>query len=639
MAGDARDPVIASPGLADWADRLDRLESVSEQLARDAQAALGEGYSVERELGRGGMGIVLLARDLALDRPVAVKVLRPDLVTRAEIRERFLREGRIAASFSHPHIVPVHAVIERPATLGYVMGYIDGETLTERVSREGPLLVSDAVRVLREVAWGLAYASGRGITHRDVKPDNILLERATGRSLLTDFGIARMEQEVGLTGVGELVGTPHYMSPEQSAGEAVDGRSDIYALGAVAWFCLTGRPPFDGPTTSQILMMHMTQPVPSLLERRADLPDTLVAIVERCLAKEPGERFDGGEALVAALEPVAESRRGVPVMLRMASHRMRIASSVLIAALTLGPMIAFRMSSRGAKVDGLVALAFSLAMGCGILTTMVQGMRALAMAGYRHDDVRLALRTVEAERNELVTALHTNAGVSPRLRARMRVTWALLLVGVLAVWAAGMRMRVLQGGTDVLRPVDTVALVVGAALLALGLVFLMTTPTRPSMARRALVSFWAGPGGRAVFSLFTRGVPRVAARLSPDSAGARRSAMTVFDALTPAAQRDLRDIPARILALESEADNINERVGQLRRTLAESRDRSAESSADASLEGTRKQLGQEVEAAIAEAKARRTVILNALELVRLELLRVQAGMGDREAVRRAAQGG
>jgi serine/threonine-protein kinase len=636
MAGPRTD--VTPESFRVWTEeRLDRLEALSEQLARDAQAALGPGYLVERELGRGGMGTVLLARDLALDRPVAVKVLRPELVAQSEIRERFVRESRIAASFSHPHIVPVHAVIERPETLGFVMGYIDGETVTSRVLRDGPMLVADAVRLLREVAWGLAYAAGRGITHRDVKPDNILLERATGRALLTDFGVARSEAEIGLTGVGQVVGTPHYMSPEQAAGEAVDGRSDIYALGAVAWFALTGSPPYDAKTAGQILSMHLTVPLPSLASRRADLPDALVAIVERCLAKEPGERFGGGDALVVALEPVAEARRGVPLVLRMASQRLRVASSFLVAALTVGPLVAYRLAARGADIDGAVVLAFSLAMALGIVSTMFHGFRTLAMSGFRHDDLRHALQTHEGEREELVRNLNAALELSIKLRSRVRATWVMLLLGLLGVGAATVRMRMMQGGTDALRTPGIVVLVLGSAMVALGLTFLMTTPTRPWLPRRALMSFWAGAGGRWVFNLFTRGVPRATTRLSPDSGGACRSAMTVFGMLTAAQKRELRDVPEQVRILEAEADAIDDRVRELRRTLAESRDRAADSSADEWLEGTRRQLRDDIEGALAAAKARRTTIANTLEQVRLELLRMQAGVGDSGAVRAAVR--
>ena len=155
------------------------------------QQALGGAYAIERELGRGGMGAVYLARDLSLDRLVAIKVLPPELAVRHELRERFLRESRTTAAFSHPHIVPVHAIVEQPQLLGYVMGYVEGESVAAWVARTGPLGARDVVRLLREVAWGLSYAHGRGIVHRDVKPDNILVERATGRALVTDFGIAR----------------------------------------------------------------------------------------------------------------------------------------------------------------------------------------------------------------------------------------------------------------------------------------------------------------------------------------------------------------------------------------------------------------------------------------------------------------
>ena len=191
------------------------------------------------------MGAVYLAHELALDRLVAIKVLPPELAVRHELRERFLRESRTTAAFSHPHIVPVHAIVEQPQLLGYVMGYVEGESVTAWVTRTGPLSARDAVRLLREVAWGLSYAHGRGIIHRDVKPDNILIERATGRALVTDFGIARSSAAAGLTAVGEVVGTPQFMSPEQAAGDTLDGRSDLYSLGVVAWYALTGKPPFE----------------------------------------------------------------------------------------------------------------------------------------------------------------------------------------------------------------------------------------------------------------------------------------------------------------------------------------------------------------------------------------------------------
>jgi serine/threonine-protein kinase len=200
------------------------------------QAALAGEYSLQRELGRGGMGIVYLARDVQLDRDVAIKVLPSHLARTEASRERFLREARTAAGLSHPHIVPIHRVGESAGFVYFVMSYVEGETLGERLRREGPLPAADATRVLREVAWALAYAHGRGIVHRDVKPDNILLEAGTGRALVTDFGIAHGGANAEIaTDRGKIMGTAHFMSPEQAAGEPIDGRSDLYSLGVVGY--------------------------------------------------------------------------------------------------------------------------------------------------------------------------------------------------------------------------------------------------------------------------------------------------------------------------------------------------------------------------------------------------------------------
>src|ERR1043166_8607431 len=225
----------------------------------DLRARLGDRYRIERELGRGGMGAVYLARDIKLDRPVALKVLPAGYAASPALRERFLRETRLAASFSHPNIVPVYAVEEADDLLAFVMSYVEGESLTERVKRAGPIGARDTVRLLQDVGYALAYAHGRGIVHRDIKPDNIMIERATGRAMVMDFGIARViaapeaAAVEGLTRIGEVVGTPEYMSPEQATGDRVDGRSDLYALGLTAWFALTGRPPITGDTTGKLL--------------------------------------------------------------------------------------------------------------------------------------------------------------------------------------------------------------------------------------------------------------------------------------------------------------------------------------------------------------------------------------------------
>ena len=280
------------------------------------QAALAGEYSLQRELGRGGMGIVYLARDVQLDRDVAIKVL-PSHLARAESRERFLREARTAAGLSHPHIVPIHRVGEAGGFVFFVMSYVEGETLGERLRTRGPLPPADAARVLREVAWALAYAHGRGIVHRDVKPDNILLEAGTGRALVTDFGIAHGAWARTAVGdSGKIMGTANFMSPEQAASEPVDGRSDIYALGVVGYLAVSGRLPFEAPNLPALLVRQATEVPASVVRAAPGLPAALGAAIDRCLARDPAARFPDGEALAAALAPAPDARPALPPTLR-----------------------------------------------------------------------------------------------------------------------------------------------------------------------------------------------------------------------------------------------------------------------------------------------------------------------------------
>src|SRR5712692_8890879 len=260
-----------------------------DRLFLDFQAAVAGRYSLERELGRGGMGVVYLAREVRLDRPVAIKLLPPSKASDPKLRERFLREARTAAKLSHPNIIPIHAVEEIDEFVFFAMAYIEGETLTERVRRRGPLAPSDASRVLRDVAWALAYAHGQGVIHRDVKPDNILLE-TSGRVLVADFGIASVVAGAGGLATGEVVGTPEFMSPEQALGEAVDARSDLYALGVVGFFAFSGTLPFEGEKATDVLAKQVTEPAPPLSAVAPLVPRRLAQAIDRCLAKEPADR-------------------------------------------------------------------------------------------------------------------------------------------------------------------------------------------------------------------------------------------------------------------------------------------------------------------------------------------------------------
>lgn len=279
--------------------------ALDQRLTGLPDALAGE-FELETELGRGGMGVVFRARDVRLDRQVALKVLPPDVAGDAETRGRFLREARTAGQLSHPHIVHIHRADERGAFAFFVMGLVDGENLAQRVRDRGPLAPAEAVRHLREVAWALAYAHARGVIHRDVKPENIMIERGSNRALVTDFGIARTERSASLTSEGHIVGTAHYMSPEQVQGTALDGRSDLYALGCVGFFLLSGRLPFEGEASSAVLVAHVTRPAPPLLGVAPNVPRALAAVIDRCLQKDPTQRFATGEDLAEALRRAIE---------------------------------------------------------------------------------------------------------------------------------------------------------------------------------------------------------------------------------------------------------------------------------------------------------------------------------------------
>ena len=282
-----------------------RMTSV-DPLFLSFQQALAGRYSIDHELGRGGMGVVYLAREVHLDRLVAIKLLPPDRAAQPSMREGFLREARLAARLSHPNIIPIHAVEDRGGFVFYVMAFVDGETLTRRVRTRGPLTSSDGARILREVSWALAYAHAQGLVHRDVKPDNILLEAGTGRALVADFGIAAALGQIGSEGVS---GTPEFMSPEQALGRQLDARSDLYGLGATAFFAFSGRFPFEGSTPTEVLAKQVTEPAPPLGSLGVAVPRRIAGLVDRCLSKDPEQRPASAQALAEQLGFALEQRR------------------------------------------------------------------------------------------------------------------------------------------------------------------------------------------------------------------------------------------------------------------------------------------------------------------------------------------
>jgi Tol biopolymer transport system component len=296
------------------------------------------------------MARVFLAEDLRHRRQVAIKVLRPEIAS-AVAHERFLREIQISAQLSHPHIVPLLESGEAEGMVYFVMPYIEGESLQARLAREGRLAVSDAARILRDVADAVAYAHSRGVVHRDIKPDNVIL---IGRhAVVTDFGVARALREATglqqLTGSGIAIGTPAYMAPEQASGLEVDHRTDIYALGALGYELLTGRTVFEGRSAQDVLAKHVTQKPEPVTAHRPDVPPALAELVMRCLAKRPDDRWDSADVLVGQLEVLATPSGGIAsTALRATLFATRTpARRVLTGTLGIGGIAAVVVLVRG----------------------------------------------------------------------------------------------------------------------------------------------------------------------------------------------------------------------------------------------------------------------------------------------------
>ncbi len=302
------------------------------------QEALGRDYRVERELGGGGMSRVFQAVEVELDRPVVIKVLPPEMAADVSV-ERFRREIQVAAGLQHPHIVPLHAAGRAGDLIYYTMPLVEGESLRARLDREGPMPVTTAVGILRDVADALAYAHRRGVVHRDIKPDNVLVSDA--HALVTDFGVAKAlgqsaEAGASLTTAGIAVGTPTYMAPEQAAGDTdVDHRADIYAVGVLAYELLTGQPPFAGRSVQQLLAARLTEAPTPVGTRRSDLPSGLERVVMQCLERDPNRRFQSADDLVRALTGLV-TPGALPVGPGVARLRRVRLSHVVLGVVALG---------------------------------------------------------------------------------------------------------------------------------------------------------------------------------------------------------------------------------------------------------------------------------------------------------------
>jgi eukaryotic-like serine/threonine-protein kinase len=397
---------LAAPALAETVPPAERGTDILERL----RTALSDRYVIERELGHGGMARVYLAEDKKHRRQVAIKVLRPDVAV-AIGTGRFLREIAIAARLSHPHILPLHDSGESAGFLYYVMPYVTGESLRDRLQREHKLPLDDALQIAREVADALAQAHSLGIVHRDIKPENILF--VAGHAVVSDFGIARaisLAEGDSVTGTGIVVGTPTYMSPEQATGsEHVEARSDVYSLGSVLYEMLAGEPPFSGTTAQAVLAAQVTATPKPITSLRRDTPPAVAEAIARALAKEPTTRYQAAEFrdAIAPLAATAAGRRG---------HPLRVALQYSLAAVAV------------------LGVAYGLTMQLGLPTWVISGSAVLLLGGL---PIMVATGLVE-RRRAIARAVGTNA---PTSGLREWLTWRRALAG------GGVAFAVLGVGT------------------------------------------------------------------------------------------------------------------------------------------------------------------------------------------------
>ena len=586
------------------------------------QEAVAGRYSLQRELGRGGMGVVYLAREVRLDRPVAIKLLPPELAAHEKLRERFMREARTAARLSHPYIVPIHAVDEVGGFVFYVMAYVDGETLAQRVVSRGPLPPAEATRVLREVAWALAYAHSQGVVHRDVKPANILLERGTQRAMVTDFGIARLSHGSGETGVGELLGTPEYMSPEQASGETVDARSDLYSLGIVGYYAVSGALPFTGPTAQSVMAKQVTQPASAVATVARAAPRGLAEAIDRCLQKDPSLRFQNGEAIAEALAPSLEKRADVPVPIRAFLDRRRMVVALIAPTMMvpMTPIVFQRIAKFGVDSAWTGALGL-LALGILAIPPLVVAMRMrpLLRLGYGPQDVAAGLRVMfDREREEFLYEY------GPKLSRREKLFGRVAVLS-LSVAATSAMAMILGGSQPWMPPAVLLGTYFGILTSALS--------NRWMSLRRGKGSFWArrwdGRLGRWLEKLASFGLgPRAVSADRPTEMAIAVSAQALFDELPRETRKALGDMPAVIDDLEKHARVVRTRIEELDATI-----QMAQTSPGGSrTRAQQDELVQDLGDARAEAERRLADVVTALETLRLDLLRLRAGRASAESI-------
>ena len=579
------------------------------------QLALAGRYSIDRELGRGGMGVVYLAREVHLDRLVAIKLLPPDRAAQPSLRERFLREARLAAKLSHPNIIPIHAVEDTAGFVFYVMAFVDGESIAQRVRRRGPMPISEGTRVLREVAWALAYAHGQGLVHRDVKPDNILLESATGRVLVADFGIAAA---TGYAGADGIAGTPEFMSPEQALGKPVDARSDLYGLGATAFYLFSGRFPFEGATATEILAKQVTEPPPPLASLGLAVPRKLASLVDRCLAKDPDHRAASAQVLAEQLGVAIEQRRELPAALRNFVKRARLnGSGTLLAGLALLPTSIAMSAYLGLTAGWSV---FLLGVTAVPAAYVVAAARRLTLMGFAHGDIGPAFKgEIEQAREELAAERRKPPSRLEKLLPRLAkvfgsafvVSLGMILFGLgprSSLWDEAMLVFGLSGSATLFSTIALIAL----------------RQQHSDVDTELWSRVWTGRIGKLAFTVARRLVGNqvrmtaITHRATELSIG--MAAEELFESLPKETRQALGDLPAVLRRLQDDAQALRKRHDELQEALSD-----AGAATLSSEYGGAAALRDAIHTKLGDAVA-------ALETIRLNLLRLHAGSATVEGL-------
>lgn len=582
------------------------------------QLALAGRYSIDRELGRGGMGVVYLAREVHLDRLVAIKLLPPEKAKQSALRERFLQEARLAAKLSHPNIIPIHAVDETGGFVYYVMSYVDGETLAQRVRMRGPLSASEGARVLREVAWALGYAHRQGLVHRDVKPDNILLESASGRTLVADFGIAAALGSATSEGVS---GTPEFMSPEQALGGEIDARSDLYGLGATAFFVFSGRLPFEGRTSTEILARQVTEPAPPLASLGIAVPRKLAHLVDRCLSKDPEHRPRSADALAEHLGEALEQRSELPAALRAFVKRSgRINGGLqLIYAVALLPASLVVSATLG-EVAAFGTFAFGGLLGIALFG--VRAARRMLALGFVQGDLGPAYKAeLETMREERASEYARGSTFVERFTG-----WSARVLGTFSAVAIPITLAAyLSDGTAaIVRAAIPVVQALAEAAAVLGLSYVALLQLRRDVDTEFWNFVWTGRLGKDFFSIAKRlhvGGPVASVmthRATELSLG--MAAEQLYESLPKETRQELSDLPDLLHRLQRDAQALRERYDQLQEAIADAGIVVAGPEYE-SVRATRDLIAEKLGDAV-----------GALETIRLNLLRLHAGSASVEGL-------